>query len=119
MSASTRWQISIGIYLLIIAGGFLGYTYLTRGGNHPLPVPPAPAPTSHIATIQSLAVKEPATAKVVGQGVLAFADVVGRDDSVVQTTGQLISAWTRYDTLLLQKTDHVGKLPGYSAAANA
>jgi len=45
-----------------------------------------------------------------------FADVVERDDDVIKTTGVLRDGFIRSEKLMLQKTDMVGKYPGFGAA---
>lgn len=42
-----------------------------------------------------------------------FADVVERDESVIKTTADIREGYIRAETLMLQKTEMVGKYPGF------
>jgi|TARA_R110002051_G_scaffold221367_3_gene284995 hypothetical protein len=46
----------------------------------------------------------------------AFADVVARDDSIIKTTADIREGYIRAETLMLQKTEMVGKYPGFGKA---
>jgi hypothetical protein len=45
-----------------------------------------------------------------------FADVVERDESVIKTTADIREGYIRAETLMLQKTEMVGKYPGFGKA---
>lgn len=47
---------------------------------------------------------------------LDFADVISRDDSVLKTTEDIREGYIRAETLMLQKTEMVGKYPGFGKA---
>ena len=45
-----------------------------------------------------------------------FADVLSRDDSILKTTEDIREGYIRAETLMLQKTELVGKYPGFGKA---
>jgi len=45
-----------------------------------------------------------------------FADVLSRDDSILKTTEDVREGYIRAETLMLQRTELVGKYPGFGAA---
>ena len=47
---------------------------------------------------------------------LDFADVISRDDSILKTTEDIREGYIRAETLMLQKTEMVGKYPGFGEA---
>ena len=48
-----------------------------------------------------------------------FADVVERDESIIKTTSDIREGYIRAETLMLQKTEMVGKYPGFGKAKDA
>ena len=45
-----------------------------------------------------------------------FADVLSRDNSILKTTEDVREGYIRAETLMLQRTEMVGKYPGFGAA---
>lgn len=110
---------------------FTGCIYPVPGpDNEPEPVPapapaPAPAPNDLDAPspeLQSLVaplatiITDKADAEKTAQFFTDFADVVERDSDVIKTTKDLRDGYVRAETLMLQRTDMVGKYPGFGAA---
>jgi len=99
------------------------------------PTPP-PAVTSHEGHYRT-AVEEPtaelkeATKSLVGiisdpvdavdaaQFYVDFADVIERDKDVIKTTGTIREGFVRAETLMLQRTELIGKYPGFGDAKDA
>jgi hypothetical protein len=48
-----------------------------------------------------------------------FADVIARDKDIITSTGMIREGYVRAETLMLQRTELVGKYPGFGAAKDA
>ena len=59
---------------------------------------------------------DPVDATTAAQFYVDFADVVARDTDIIKTTGVVRSGFIRAETLMLQRTELVGKYPGFGAA---
>jgi hypothetical protein len=61
-------------------------------------------------------ISDPADAVDVAQFYVDFADVIERDVDVIKTTGTIREGFIRAEKLMLQRTELVGKYPGFGAA---
>jgi hypothetical protein len=59
---------------------------------------------------------DPADAITAAQFYVDFADVVDRDTDIIKTTGAIRKGFIHAETLMLQRTELVGKYPGFGAA---
>jgi len=65
-----------------------------------------------VSPLRSLTMDQKDAAKA-AKFFLDFADVIGRDDAVLKTTEDIREGYIRAETLMLQKTEMVGKYPGF------
>lgn len=65
-----------------------------------------------VSPLRELGMSEQDAAKT-AKFFLDFADVLSRDDSVIKTTADIREGYIRAETLMLQRTDMVGKYPGF------
>ena len=86
----------------------------------PVPLPDAPsvALQQKVAPLKGV-ISAPEDAVLAASFFEAFADVIERDDSIITTTGTLREGYIRAETLMLQKTDMVGRYPGFGAKKDA
>jgi len=91
--------------------------------NGPPVVPgPGPSPAESLKTLVTPLrgiISDEKDAGIASQFFLDFADVVERDVEIVKSTQQLRAGYIRAETLLLQRTDMVGRYPGFGAAKDA
>ena len=111
---------------------FVCFTATLSGCLYP-PIPPSPpdsvvvpktapedgekdAPSAEMQTLvgplRDVAMDQKDAAKA-AKFFLDFADVISRDDSVLKTTEDIREGYIRAETLMLQKTEMVGKYPGF------
>ena len=64
-------------------------------------------------------ISDPVDAVDAAQFYVDFADVIERDDDVIKTTGTIREGFMRAEKLMLQRTELVGKYPGFGAAKDA
>lgn len=80
------------------------------------PADDADAPSAEmqalVSPLRSLTMEQKDAAKA-AKFFLDFADVISRDDSVLKTTADIREGYIRAETLMLQRTDMVGKYPGF------
>ena len=65
-----------------------------------------------VSPLRELGMSEKDAAKA-SKFFLDFADVLSRDDSVIKTTSDIREGYIRAETLMLQRTEMVGKYPGF------
>ena len=96
--------------------------YPTNGDGPPLPDPPTPSGPEPSAELQQLVsplrgiISETRDIVMASQFFEDFADVVERDTEVIASTQQLRAGYIRSEKLMLQRTDMVGKYPGFGEA---
>ena len=64
-------------------------------------------------------ISDPADAADTAQFYVDFADVIDRDAAIIKTTGTIREGFMRAEKLMLQRTELVGKYPGFGAAKDA
>lgn len=76
----------------------------------------APVDNSPLSRVSNILKDHPEDAEKLSALYSALSDVLGRDDSIVKTTGQIREAHSRSGRLLFQKTPMKGKHEGLSDA---
>ena len=64
-------------------------------------------------------ISDPVDAADTAQFYVDFADVIDRDVDIIKTTGTIREGFMRAEKLMLQRTDLVGKYPGFGEAKDA
>ena len=64
-------------------------------------------------------ITDPADKELSAQFHEEFADVVARDKGIITSTEMIREGYVRAETLMLQRTELVGKYPGFGAAKDA
>jgi hypothetical protein len=64
-------------------------------------------------------ISDPVDAADTAQFYADFADVIDRDTDIIKTTGTIREGFMRAEKLMLQRTELVGKYPGFGAVKDA
>lgn len=96
--------------------------YPTNGDGPPPPDPVTPTGTEPSEELKQLVsplrgiISSKKDVSMASQFFEDFSDVVGRDKDVIASTQQLRAGYIRSEKLMLQRTDMVGKYPGFGEA---
>lgn len=120
---------------ILIAAALVAAWYFTQGpGSKPSPPGPAPGPNvvtpdvaaptaamqQQVAGLKPIAAQDGPAAKFIAAAHRDLAEVIGRSDGEsCKTLGAFKDLLTRYHVLLFQRSEFVGKLPGFGAAVEA
>ena len=116
------------IVLLVISLTCSGCLFPSKPDPEPTPVKspheghyradvPVPSDTLKEATKSLLGIiSDPVDAVDAAQCYVDFADVIERDKDVIKTTATIREGFIRAEKLMLQRTELIGKYPGFGAA---